>query len=97
MPSRGLHPVTLADGTEVVVVVCPDGIAVFADECPHQGLPLSSGSLGADGSMECPFHGARFNAMTGACLRGPATDDVPRHASTIVGPSLHIGPRVAPG
>lgn len=97
LPAHGLFPVTLPDGSDVVIAVSPGGIAVFADECPHQGLPVSAGSLGADGTITCPFHGAQFSASTGACVCGPATDALPRFASTIVEGSLRIGPRLAPG
>ena len=97
LPAHGLLAVTLPDGSEVVIVVSSGGISVFADECPHQGLPLSAGSLGADGTITCPFHGAQFSATTGACVCGPATDDLPRFASTIAEGSLRIGRRLAPG
>ena len=51
--------VTLADGT-----VCDVPLV-----CPHQGLPLDC-DPDADGVMQCPWHGYRFDARTGACLRG---------------------------
>ena len=33
----------------------------FADVCPHRLVPLSQGRLSADGQLECPYHGWRFN------------------------------------
>lgn len=33
--------------------------------CPHQGNPLQLGSV-ADGAIQCPFHGYRFNLANGA-------------------------------
>ena len=39
--------------------------------CTHRQGPLSEGKL--EGStLTCPWHGAQFNACTGAVLRGPA-------------------------
>ncbi len=97
LPTRGLSARRLPDGTEVVVVVTAAGVCVLLDECPHQGLPLSAGSLGDDDAIECPFHGARFSGRDGRCVAGPATDDVPRFEAQLVGDHLQIGTRLAPG
>ena len=37
--------------------------------CPHQGLPLNAGPDAA-GIIQCPWHGYRFDARTGACVSG---------------------------
>lgn len=42
-------------------------IAVFRNECVHQGLSLDGGTL-ADGVIICPWHGFRFDASSGECL-----------------------------
>ena len=36
--------------------------------CPHLGGPLEL----RDGKLVCPWHGAQFDADTGACRNGPA-------------------------
>ena len=46
------------------------------DECTHQAMPLSAGELLLDGTIECAWHGARFDCRTGAVRQGPAEDDV---------------------
>ena len=47
-------------------------------KCTHRGGPLNEGTL--DGStVTCPWHGTQYNVCTGAVLRGPATEDVPRY------------------
>lgn len=46
---------------------------VFAlrDSCPHRGIPLSYGRF--DGkSVECSYHGWRFDACSGRCLEIPS-------------------------
>ncbi|MBN1122954.1 MAG: aromatic ring-hydroxylating dioxygenase subunit alpha [Anaerolineae bacterium] len=40
------------------------------DKCPHRGVQLSLGEL-KDGTLECPFHGFRFDP-TGQCTLIPA-------------------------
>ena len=31
-----------------------------ANKCTHYGAPLEKGCMAADGSVVCPWHGARF-------------------------------------
>jgi nitrite reductase/ring-hydroxylating ferredoxin subunit len=38
---------------------------------PHLGGPLEL----KDGELVCPWHGARFDAGTGRCLKGPAATE----------------------
>ncbi|MFN3214992.1 MAG: NifU family protein [Acidimicrobiales bacterium] len=42
-------------------------IAVFRNQCVHQGLSLDGGSFD-DGVITCPWHGFRFDASSGECL-----------------------------
>lgn len=52
--------------------------------CPHRQGPLHEGTL--DGStVTCPWHGAQFNACTGAVLRGPAKEPLETYAVTVDG------------
>ena len=55
------------------VVVTRDaagGIAAFSATCTHQGCTVDTV---ADGIIQCPCHGSRFDAGTGQVRRGPAT------------------------
>ncbi len=49
-------------------------IGALLDRCPHRGVALSLGKVGADGFLECPFHGWRFDA-SGANRRVPLNPD----------------------
>jgi phenylpropionate dioxygenase-like ring-hydroxylating dioxygenase large terminal subunit len=54
--------------------------ACLEDRCGHRGAALSLGKV-ADGAIECPFHGFRFDAG-GRCIRVPAEGDdwrIPDH------------------
>ena len=57
----GDAPVMLAQPT-AGKVVC------FSAICPHQGCPV--GAAGKE--YDCPCHGSKFDAATGAVLAGPA-------------------------
>ena len=78
------HPVTTVDqlppGTmrsftvhHTRVVLCNVGGAFYAiaDECTHDGAPISTGRLFKE-QVVCPRHGARFNVTTGAVEAPPA-------------------------
>ncbi|HTX27825.1 MAG TPA: aromatic ring-hydroxylating dioxygenase subunit alpha [Streptosporangiaceae bacterium] len=80
------HPVALSSdvGPEPVAVrIAGQGwvlariggqVAGFADACPHRRARLSAGQLGDDGTLQCTYHGWRFD-VDGRCVHIPALDD----------------------
>lgn len=79
VPEGALHAVETATGERICLVNLGDGeIRAVSDVCPHQGFPLSAGELHAgEATVECVWHGARFDCRSGAVREGPATDDLP--------------------
>jgi 3-phenylpropionate/trans-cinnamate dioxygenase ferredoxin subunit len=69
-PVGGLKAVD-ADGTEVVLANVDGKICALHDRCSHRDYRLSNGELDG-GDVVCPFHGARFDACSGANKRLPA-------------------------
>jgi vanillate O-demethylase monooxygenase subunit len=60
-------------GQRIVFFRDPDGWAqAVSAVCPHRGADLGRGRVVGD-SVECPFHGLRFNG-SGACTRIPSQD-----------------------
>ena len=68
----GAKPLRLELAGEGLVLFRGEGgrIGVLVDRCPHRGVKLSLGKVGADGCLECPFHGWRF-APDGSNRRVP--------------------------
>ena len=56
----------------LVVLANVDGaICALRDQCSHEAYPLSDGELDG-GDIVCAYHGARFDACTGARKALPA-------------------------
>src|SRR5580658_34699 len=56
------------------------GVDVIEDRCPHEGYPLSQGTV-KDGVLTCRWHNWKFELATGKCLFGG--EDVRRLPSAI--------------
>ena len=46
-------------------------VYAFQDNCTHRDFPLSAGVI-EDGTVECAWHGARFDMASGRATRLPA-------------------------
>ncbi len=44
----------------------------------------------ADGEIDCPCHGSRFNVTDGAVVKGPATQPLPAKTVTVTGDVLTV-------
>jgi vanillate O-demethylase monooxygenase subunit len=66
-------------GEPIVLYRLQDGTAIaLEDRCAHRHLPLSMGKLVGD-ALQCHYHGLRYD-RTGACVRVPGQDTIPRAA-----------------
>jgi 3-phenylpropionate/trans-cinnamate dioxygenase ferredoxin component len=64
-------------GGECVCLVKVRGrVHAVRDGCTHQAFPLSAGDALPDGTIQCAWHGARFDLATGAVRGGPACEPV---------------------
>jgi nitrite reductase/ring-hydroxylating ferredoxin subunit len=67
VPESGTRKVDFF-GREALVYRHGGEIKAALSVCPHLSGPLEL----KDGELVCPWHGARFDAGSGKCLRGPA-------------------------
>ncbi|HVF50257.1 MAG TPA: Rieske 2Fe-2S domain-containing protein [Pyrinomonadaceae bacterium] len=59
--------VELKDGTELALYHVGEEFYAIENFCPHRGAPLADGAL-CGHTVECDWHGWRFDLRTGQCL-----------------------------
>ena len=95
IPDNGTMSVTLASGQQVCLIRRGEQVSALQDECTHQGMSLSAGEVLPDGTIECPWHGARFDCVSGEVRRGPAEEDVKTFTVHVEGDSVLVEERGA--
>lgn len=83
----------LADGTAVCLYNDHGTIGAVHDVCSHAEFPMSDGVLHGDGTLECMWHGARYDCRTGAVRRGPATEPLAVFETRVEGDRILVAPR----
>jgi nitrite reductase (NADH) small subunit len=63
--------VELMDGTELALYNIDGEFYAIENFCPHKGAPLADGNL-CGHTVECDWHGWRFDVKTGHCLTTPS-------------------------
>ena len=68
-------------GRPVVLYRTADGaVAALEDRCIHRQVPLSMGTVEADGTLQCLYHGIKYN-RAGKCIFIPEQTRIPHNAS----------------
>jgi 3-phenylpropionate/trans-cinnamate dioxygenase ferredoxin subunit len=95
IPDPGLLGVTLPNGDRICLVRRGADVWAIADECTHQAFPMSAGEVFPDGTIQCSWHGARFDCRTGNVCEGPASDPLPTYEVRVAGNDILVGARLA--
>jgi nitrite reductase/ring-hydroxylating ferredoxin subunit len=61
----------LGEGQQCVLVRRGDKVTGFREICPHMGGPLGEGIVCQDGTIQCPWHGYRYDLDTGELRDNP--------------------------
>lgn len=77
------------DFERLVLVHTADGYFALADECTHDGEPISSGFLKRN-ELICSRHGARFDVRSGAVTRPPALVPLETHEVKVEGDEIFV-------
>ena len=95
IPHEGVLAVVKSDGRRVCLIRSRDRISAVADNCTHQDFEMALGDVLPDGSIQCAWHGARFDCATGEVRQGPATEPLPVFEVRIDGDEVLVGPIAA--
>lgn len=75
---------------ELIVATTTDGFHVYDATCPHSDFQLVAGRLPRGCLVECPMHGARFDAVSGEVVKGPAKEPLDPVQSRVVDGTLEV-------
>ena len=92
VPDGTLLGVRLPDGTRICLYNQRGSIGAVSGTCTHAEYPMDLGTLRADGTIECGWHGARFDCRTGAVCRPPAIDPLPVYRVRVEHDRVLVGP-----
>ena len=67
--SKG-RKVVRKNGRQVLLIAAAERVFAIANRCPHEGYPLSEGTLGPDCLLTCNWHNWKFDLRTGEALVG---------------------------
>lgn len=82
-----------ASGDAVCLVRRNGEISALSDICTHQHFSMSQGDLLEDGTLQCAWHGARYDCRTGEVRQVPATSPLPVFQVRLEGDKILVGPR----
>jgi 3-phenylpropionate/trans-cinnamate dioxygenase ferredoxin subunit len=82
-----------ATGDAVCLVRYKGEISAVSDICTHQHFSMSQGDLLEDGTLQCAWHGARYDCRTGEVRQVPATSPLPVFRVRMDGETILVGPR----
>ncbi|MEO8909867.1 MAG: Rieske 2Fe-2S domain-containing protein [Gemmatimonadaceae bacterium] len=80
-------------GDAVCLVRYNGEISALSDICTHQHFSMSLGDVLGDGTLQCAWHGARYDCRTGEVKQEPATSPLPVFQLRLEGEQILVGPR----
>ncbi|HEY4733453.1 MAG: Rieske (2Fe-2S) protein [Gemmatimonadaceae bacterium] len=82
-----------SSGDAVCLVRHNGEISALSDICTHQHFSMSLGDLIGDGTLQCAWHGARYDCRTGEVKQVPATSPLPVFQVRLEDGQILVGPR----
>jgi 3-phenylpropionate/trans-cinnamate dioxygenase ferredoxin subunit len=82
-----------SSGDAVCLVRHNGEISAVSDICTHQHFSMSLGDVLEDGTLQCAWHGARYDCRTGEVKQVPATSPLPVFQVRLQDGQILVGPR----
>jgi 3-phenylpropionate/trans-cinnamate dioxygenase ferredoxin component len=80
-------------GEAICLVRHKGEISALSDICTHQHFSMSLGDVLPDGTLQCAWHGARYDCRTGEVKQVPATSPLPVFQVRLERETIFVGPR----
>jgi 3-phenylpropionate/trans-cinnamate dioxygenase ferredoxin subunit len=93
VPEGALRAVVRSNGDRLCLINSGGEICAVSDNCTHQEFAMSDGTLLDEDTIECVWHGARFDVRTGAVKKTPAVNPLPVYHVIVRGGEILVGPR----
>jgi 3-phenylpropionate/trans-cinnamate dioxygenase ferredoxin subunit len=93
LPEGTIVQCVRSTGEAICLIRHRDQVSAVSDICTHEHFPISHGELLEDGTVQCAWHGARFDCRTGEVKQGPAVTPLPVFAVRVEGDAVLVGPR----
>ena len=93
IPDEGVLEAVRSNGQRVCLIRSQGRISAVANNCTHQDFEMSLGDVLPDGTIQCAWHGARFDCRTGEVRQGPALFPLPVFEVRLHGSDVLVGPR----
>jgi 3-phenylpropionate/trans-cinnamate dioxygenase ferredoxin component len=90
LPEGSTLSVELEDMPKICLANSDGEIYAIADRCTHADFPMHSGSVHGGATIECAWHGARFDMETGRAIRLPAMKPIKTYEVKIDGNDIYI-------
>jgi 3-phenylpropionate/trans-cinnamate dioxygenase ferredoxin subunit len=82
----------VVEGVSVVLTRVEDAVRAFDGTCTHAEFQLETSRLVRGCQIECPIHGARFSAVDGSVVKGPAKEPLPELPCRVEGDAVLLAP-----
>jgi 3-phenylpropionate/trans-cinnamate dioxygenase ferredoxin subunit len=90
LPVGSTLAVELEDGLQICLANSDGEIYAIADRCTHRDFPMANGSVHGGATIECAWHGARYDLKTGKAIRLPAIKAIKTYEVRIEGNDILV-------
>lgn len=82
-----------SSGEAICLIRVQGEVSAVSGICTHEHFSMAQGDLLPDGTIQCAWHGARFDRRTGEVKQVPATAPLPVYRVRIDGETVMVGGR----
>ena len=90
IPEGSSIGIELEDGPKICIANSDGEIYAIADRCTHADFPMHNGTVHGGATIECAWHGARYDMATGRPIRLPAMKPIKTYEVKIDGNDILI-------